>query len=314
MQQALQQMNTPTALLPPTPTGNTETTADAGNSFGVASYGSRNVQFCQSLPTERDTQSNSKVQSGDRRQIAGAHTDRINDPSEANVTGQCELDNHADTCCLGQNFIPLYYTGKVCDIAPFLNELPNQQDVPICMGATAFDDGNGTTTILIINEVLWFGEHMKHSLINPNQVRAHGISLCNNPMDPYQSLGLTTQDVFIPFFMSGTTCSFTTRTPSDWELENCVHVEITSDIEWDPKGALFTQHLDNEAGDTVQDISASAYDTRHRRSDIEPSVLAKQWGIGLDTAIKTLKATTQAGIRHAIHPLNRRYQTDHMIL
>jgi len=39
-----------------------------------------------------------------------------------------------------------------------------------------------------------------------------------------------------------------------------------------------------------------AYDTRHRRLDIRPGELAKQWGIGLDTAAKTLKATTQVGI------------------
>ena len=27
-----------------------------------------------------------------------------------------EMDYHADTCCLGKNFIPLYYTGKVCNV------------------------------------------------------------------------------------------------------------------------------------------------------------------------------------------------------
>ena len=31
-------------------------------------------------------------------------------------------------------------------------------------------------------------------------------------------------------------------------------------------------------------------------------------------AKKTLRATTQAGIRHAVHPLSRRYRTDHMNL
>ncbi len=84
--------------------------------------------------------------------------------------------------CLGMNFVPIYFTGKICNVAPFLSNLPNQQGVQICSGATAYDDGDGGTYIFVINEALWFGEKMQ----NPNQVRAYGISLCNDPTDPNQ--------------------------------------------------------------------------------------------------------------------------------
>jgi len=111
------------------------------------------------------------------------------------------------------------------------------------------------------------------------------------------------QDVFVPFGMLGTTCNFTTRTPTSWELENCPHLEVTSNAEWNPKEPNF--HQDPGASmDDLLNANVAAYDTRHRRSDIEPSELAKQWGIGLDMASKMLKATTQAGIQQAVHPLN----------
>jgi len=163
-------------------------------------------------------------------------------PNESHV-GMCELDSHADTCCLGMNFVPIYFTGRICDVAPFLTDLPNQQGVQICSGATAYDNGNGGTYILIINEAIWFGDQMQHSLINPNQVRAYGVSLCDDPTDPNCQLGMDVQDTFIPFTMSGTTCSFTTRTPTSWELENCPHLEITLDAEWNPMHLIFHKTL-----------------------------------------------------------------------
>jgi len=43
-------------------------------------------------------------------------------------------------------------------------------------------------------------------------------------------------------------------------------------------------------------------------------ILAKQWGISLDKATKALKATNQASIWHAIHPLSQCYWTDYMTL
>jgi transposase len=37
---------------------------------------------------------------------------------------------------------------------------------------------------------------------------------------------------------------------------------------------------------------------------------SSKFGVGLETAQQTLKVTTQKGIRHAVHPLSRRYRTD----
>jgi len=241
----------------------------------------------------------SKVLFGERRQVGEASTFRNPRTAEQSQVGQCEMDSHADTCCLGSNFEPIYFAGKVCNVAPFLSELPNQEGIQICTGSTAFDHPDGGTYILVVNEA----PKMRHTMINPNQVRAYGVPLCDDLTVPHCSLGMEIQEVFIPFAMSRTTCNLTTRTPTSWELENCPHLEVTSDAEWDPK----EPHFHQDPGDTLEDLldaSVAAYDTRHRRPDIEPRKLAKQWGIGLDTASKTLKATLQAGIHHAVHPLN----------
>jgi hypothetical protein len=52
--------------------------------------------------------------------------------------------------------------------------------------------------------------------------------------------------------------------------------------------------------------------TTERHHSITPESLSRKWHIGLNRARKTLKVTTQAGIRSALHPLTRRYRTDLM--
>ena len=59
-------------------------------------------------------------------------------------------------------------------------------------------------------------------------------------------------------------------------------------------------------------VHAVAVQQRH--SEVNPEALAAKWKIGLQAAKDTLKVTTQYGIRHAVHPLKRRYRTDHMSL
>ncbi len=105
----------------------------------------------------------------------------------------------------------------------------------------AFENNKGEFWILVVHEAIWLGDKMKHTLINSNQVRASGILLCDDPMDPFCHLGMIAQDFFVPFIMQGTTCSFTTRTPTSWELDNCPRLELTSEDEWDPHQVCFLQ-------------------------------------------------------------------------
>jgi hypothetical protein len=46
---------------------------------------------------------------------------------------QDEIDNHADTCCFGANFTPLYFTGQVCDVSPFTDTYDALQNIEVCL-------------------------------------------------------------------------------------------------------------------------------------------------------------------------------------
>lgn len=59
----------------------------------------------------------------------------------------------------------------------------------------------------------------------------------------------------------------------------------------------------------VADRQVAAVSTDDRHPFLSPETLARRWGIGLDTAHRTMKATTQAGVRHLTHPIDRRLRT-----
>ncbi len=49
--------------------------------------------------------------------------------------------------------------------------------------------------------------------------------------------------------------------------------------------------------------------SKDRGPVITKEILARRWGIGLDTAHRTLIATTQFGVRRILHPVDRRFRT-----
>ena len=58
----------------------------------------------------------------------------------------------------------------------------------------------------------------------------------------------------------------------------------------------------------------AALTARDRHSRVTVEEVARKFKCGLETAKKTLKVTTQAGVRQALHPLHRRYRVDHLNL
>ena len=170
-----------------------------------------------------------------RRYVGGV--ERSSSTSIPNFVSTTEIDNHADTCCFGANFTPLYFTGHVCQVQPFIDSYKSIDNVEICTAATAFDDEtSGLTYILVFNQGLWFGSKLQHSLINPNQCRANGIQLCDDPFDPFRNISIydPVNDLTIPLHMNGTICYLNTRVPTPQELKDCPHIVMTSDLPWDP--------------------------------------------------------------------------------
>ena len=174
-----------------------------------------------------------------------------------------ELDTHADTVVLGKNCVILSHTGRECDVSPYTDFYDAIKGVPIVSGATAWtSQRDGETYILVFHEALWMGSTMPNSLINPNQLRNFGIVVQDNPYDRVQ-LHLSTEDkgLIIPLQSEGTTIYLSTRTPTERELHECPHVELTSKSMWNPRDVQFPDPVEMVDEGGVMIASVTTKDT-----------------------------------------------------
>ena len=93
-----------------------------------------------------------------------------------------------DTCCLGRNFAPLYYTGQTCNVHGFTPQREPVENISrIGGGATLwFDKNGGQGYIIVMHQALMFVDQLDHTLLNPDQIRHEGHSLCDDPWDPHR--------------------------------------------------------------------------------------------------------------------------------
>ena len=266
------------------------------------------------------------------------------------VGGYNEMDSNADTCCLGRNFILLGYTQRVAEVYPYDANMPPTR-VPIVSGATAYDvPGSNETIILIVNEGLYFGTKLDHSLFNPNQIKSYKIPVWDNPFDDMRpEMGIDLGSYFVPFQSKGTKIRFKSRSPTERELAECCHVNITSKIPWTPESVQLSEVISNNEGkDEMEDPRSNSFDLRqvdplldpsqwrqvsqiqaydHRSLDVpvrrtfesskrhpraSAEELSERWGISVERARATLNATLQRSTRSTILPLARRYRADRM--
>jgi hypothetical protein len=100
---------------------------------------------------------------------------------------------------------------------------------------------------LVVNQALFLGHDFQTSLIDPKQLRSHGIivddcpkHLAPNPSEATHSIYVPHHNLQIPLELNGVVSTFQVHFPSDQELDNCLWVELTSDKEWDPHSRDFT--------------------------------------------------------------------------
>ena len=72
--------------------------------------------------------------------------------SDQVVTGQSELDSHADNIALGKNSIIMGYTGHECEVLPYKDTYEIIKKIPIVTGATGYTSPiTGRQSVLIFN-------------------------------------------------------------------------------------------------------------------------------------------------------------------
>ena len=256
----------------------------------------------------------------------------------AGVIAANECDTNADTCCLGKNFVVLEYTIRTADVYAYDKSIKPIEGVPIVTGATAWDHPvTNETFIIVINEALYYGNKLDHSLINPNQIRAYGLDFWDNPFDKQRGLCIEADEhVTIPLSTQGTKVLFNSRAPTDLELNECHRIEITARQEWNPPEVHLSQVNSHPQRHDPQDglkeklqalipriskistydqsledvIPANNYTSTARHASRSAATLADRFGIGITRAQDTMRVTTQRGTRSALLPLSRRYRAD----
>ena len=289
------------------------------------------------------------VQTG-RRKISKAKSThpKVQEPPAGTIAVN-ESDTNADTCCLGKNFIVQSYTNRTVDVYSYDTSAAPIQDVPIVTGITAWDcPSTGTTYLLVFNEALYYGNKLNHTLINPNQIQHNGIDYWDNPYDHRRGLCIDIdRGPAIPLALDGTKVSFQSRAPTQYELDTCEYVEMTSSVPWDPHDVklgemsamrqkqddttdsdeflnsidpslimlkeMSTRHIqaNNYIDVTAEDIPARhSFISNDQHKKLTAESISELWGIGKSRAMATIDATTQFGTRSAILPLSRRYCAD----
>jgi hypothetical protein len=135
-------------------------------------------------------------------------------------------------------------TGESATVHSFSDERKPFADVPIGTVATAWvNPETSETFILVMNEALYFGDRLDHSLLCPNQLRAYGIMVNDTPRqfdaESNHSIMISGENVTIPLEMNGVISYFSSHKPSDTELENCQRLTISSDMPWNPNDPSF---------------------------------------------------------------------------
>jgi Reverse transcriptase (RNA-dependent DNA polymerase) len=225
----------------------------------------------------------------DDRNIKALSTRRIvrdvNTTTSADGEARTELDSHADTCLAGSNCLKVEETGKIMTVHSYDPAGPIHK-VPIATAATVYTDPTtGEQSCLVFHNTLFFGDKVSGSLLNPNQLRAHGIKVDDVPRQfdrqSTHAIHAPEHKLVIPLHLRGVMSGFDSRKPTWDEYRDLPKVIMTSPQHWEPDSVSFA-----EEEDTASRISAvKSRATLHLEALAAPFNLSRQI-----TAVRTLTA------------------------
>ena len=151
-----------------------------------------------------------------RRKISGFQYGKrkLLDQGQGSVVySKINMYSHADTIVCVSKCIVMDFTSKKCDAGPYSNTYKTLKSVPIVQVATAYNNPDtGETTIQILDEAIWVGDIMDHTLVNPNQLCAYRMIVQENRFAEAPIFIATEDHDFILILPSkGTILGVTTR-------------------------------------------------------------------------------------------------------
>jgi hypothetical protein len=282
--------------------------------------------------------------------VSSSNTYRRIDLSEYDLNNGCKLglDTWADTSCVGKHaHIDSYIEGRTVTARGFASNLPSLDNIPIVNCSFAYDTNNGKTLLLQVNNALYMGENMEHSLLCPNQCEDNDIRIDLRPSLYYpneiraSTLYCENNNIVIPIHHHGPLPYINVRRPTNEELLVCDIIQLTSTNDWNPyeqsnlsstinqvtnddypkyfeedmcpiSTDLMYNDIHQQLISSIQtdydSLQVSALATR-KKDKITAEQLMKLWGIGLATAKRTINATTHQCLS-TIGTLRRRFRTD----
>ena len=140
-------------------------------------------------------------------------------------------------------------------VAPYHDEYEPMK-VKMAMVTTLWEDPkDGQLYILLIHKALYFGDCLKQTFLNPNQLQLHGSIVEEAPhqFDPQSShlIHLPQGSISIPLHLDGVISTFPSSWPMWEEFNTLPHIELTLDMPSAPHSAEYL-----ERGRTVLAVSA----------------------------------------------------------
>jgi len=230
------------------------------------------VYFIHYILGQTNTNFNCSISafSSQKRRICSTQCDHNNLSDTHLITyAKTELDSHADSIVAGSNCCIMHYTNRECDVSPYRDDYAPIKNVPIVQAATAYQSKyTGQVYILILNEALWMGDSMQHTLVNPNQLRYFGTKVQDNPTSD-EPLHLMTEDhkFNLELEMNGTVIFAETHTPSAKELHECPHIVLSSPHEWDPQNVKFHSQSRAFQDEMQLNYNVSAIDCQYNKDN-----------------------------------------------
>ena len=152
-----------------------------------------------------------------------------------------ELDSHATMTCVGKGArIMEVCEGQECNVYGFHQNFKPILNVNTVNVAYAYDSDDGKTYILHVNQALDFTNTLEHALLCPNQVRANGHQVHEAPSftDSSSSHSIVINEneetINLPLLLDGTISYLPVRYPSDEDLNESQHLDLTYVNAWDP--------------------------------------------------------------------------------
>ena len=231
-------------------------------------------------------------------------------------------------------------TMRTVKVTPFLQSLGSVSKVPIITAAIAYDDPkSGNVFVLLIHQALYF-QDLDHCLLCPMQLRLNDVVVNERPKFLTERPSeddhvIRCEEVTIPLELHGVTSYFKARRPTKDEYLNCDRFELTyPDPEWIPSDSKYSEEESRFVsfdGSLVQaERYLFAYETfdearfisgfcqmktrdnaslddisslvTKKSSLLSSETLSMRWGIGLQVAERTLKATTQKAVKTVAYP------------